>query len=53
MTKLNDEQVETLKEIEAYWRERIAIEIFQASQKLKVETVGEAFEACEMVARNR
>ena len=51
--KLNDVQVEALQEIEAYWRERIAVEIFEASQKLKVETVSEAFEACEAVARNR
>jgi len=52
MTKMSDEQVEALKEIELYWRKRIAVEIFEASQKLKVETVSEAFEACEAVARN-
>lgn len=52
MTKeLNKEQQEALHEIEAYWRERIAVEIFWASEKLTPETVQETFEACEKIAR--
>jgi hypothetical protein len=34
MTKLNDDDVEALNEIENYWRERIAQEIWGASNKI-------------------
>lgn len=51
MTKLTEEQQEALNEIETYWRLTIASEIFQASQKLKLDTPQEVFEACEQIAK--
>ena len=48
---ITKEEQEALKEIEAYWRETIASQIFQASEKLKLDTPQEAFGACENIAR--
>jgi len=49
--KISKEDQEVLKEIEAYWRETIASQIFEASEKLKLDAPQEAFEACEKIAR--
>ena len=48
---ITKEEQEALKEIEAYWRETIASQIFQASEKLKLDTPQEVYEACEQIAR--
>jgi hypothetical protein len=49
--KITKEQQEALKEIEAYWRETIASQIFEASEKLKLDTPEEVFGVCENIAR--
>jgi len=48
---ITKEEQEALKEIEAYWRETIASQIFEASEKLKLDTPQEAFGVCENIAR--
>ena len=51
--KLTWEQIETLKEIEKYWRNHIADEIVEAAEKAKDEitSVAGAFTYAATVAR--